>query len=213
MRILPKATLLLLLSAVLPTLARADRNILTPTGLIVPFKSIKAEYLTQTDRDPASIGWVATGLPLNETNVELEVERSFIPNGLHRETFSLQYSPFGNLLTGQAAAVSVGMRDVLNRGRSGRALFAAATRTLSLSRGQEKLFRDVKIHVGIGTNRLDGPFLGFQTKFRAGFSLNAEYTSRHANVSLSVPAVRYIQLKAANIEGRMFYGASFSLSR
>jgi hypothetical protein len=190
--------------------AGADRNVLAPRGLIAVPDSLKLEYAFQASNHRSNLGWLTVGMPSQLYGLELEVERSE-PGGRGRETFSLQYSLTGNAFSDLAPSISVGLRDVLRRGRDGQALFLAATKTLGLSQQQERLLRDWKLHVGYGSSRLGGPFIGMQGRFSFGPTANVEYAARRFNSSVALPVSKYLNLKAYTLDGDLFYGASFVL--
>ena len=162
--------------------------------------------------DRSNLGWVTVGVPGQTLGLELEAER-FELNGKRNSTFGAQYSLTGNAFTDIAPAVSVGVRDLLNDGREGRAFFVAATKSFGLSRQQEHLLRDWKLHLGYGTSRLDGAYVGLQGRFTFGFTANAEYVARRFNAAISWPATRYLNLKVYTLDHNTFFGASFLLMK
>jgi hypothetical protein len=195
---------------VCPAHARADRNVLAPRGLIAVPDSLKLEYAFEGSNGRNNLGWLTIGLPGRLNGLELEAER-FELGGTRRETFSVQYSLTGNAFSDLAPSVSLGVRDVLRRGRDAQALFLVGTKTLGLSQQQERLLQDWKLHVGYGTSRLDGPFVGIQARFALGFTAYAEYVSKRFNASLALPLTKYMNLKAYTLDGDLYYGASFVL--
>lgn len=202
----------LLMLAALSVSARADRNVLAPRGLIAVPNSAQIEFVASAANGHSNLGWLTVGLPIPDVNLELEAAH-FELGGKRNETFSLQYSPLGNLLSREAPVVSVGIRDVLRRGPEGQALFVAATKTLGLSQRQERVLRDWKLHLGVGSSRLGGPFIGVQGRFAMGFTVSAEYAARRFNASIAWPVGRRLLLKASVLNGETFYGASFVVVR
>jgi hypothetical protein len=156
------------------------------------------------------LGWLTIGYPDEALGLELEAERSDW-NRRQRETFALQYSLTGNAFSDLAPAVSVGVRDVLNRGREGRAFFLAATKTFRLSERQEKFLRDWKLHLGYGSNRLNGAYVGVEGRLTLGLTANLEYLAGRLNTAISLPIARYLRLRLYSLDGGLFYGASFAL--
>jgi hypothetical protein len=191
--------------------AFGDRNVLAPRGLVTNPDTAHVEYTFKDTNSRDWLGWVNIGMPKQLIGLELEAE-AFDLGGRRRETMSLQYSLTGNGFTLQAPAISLGVRDLLNRGRERQAAFVAMTKTIGLSAGQEHLFRDIKLHAGLGTSRLEGPFVGFQTKLTLGPTINAEYVARRINASISINAMRFLQLKAYTLDRELFWGASVNLA-
>lgn len=190
--------------------AHADRLVLGPSGLIVVPLSLKAEYALMGSNSRNNLGWLAVGLPEQLHGVELEAER-FELGGQRRETLSVQYSLTGNAFSDLAPSISVGVRDLLNRGRERQSIFLAATKTFKLSQQQEHLLRDWKLNVGYGTSRLGGAFIGVQGRFTLGFVASAEYVARRVNASLAFPVAKFFSLKAYTLDGDLFYGATLRL--
>jgi len=192
--------------------ARADRNVLAPRGLIAEPNSLRLEYASLSADGRTNLGWLTVGWPDEGLGLELEAER-FERGGRRRETLSAQYSLTGNAFSDLAPAVSVGVRDLLNRGRERRAFFLATTKTFGLSRTQERLLREWKLHVGVGSSHLDGPYVGIQGRFAVGFTAHAEYVARRFNGAVTWPVGRYLHLKAYSLDGDLFYGATFTLAK
>ena len=192
--------------------SRADRNVLAPRGLVTNPMAARIEYAVQDRDHDNQLGWINIGMPQQLIGLELEVER-FQLGGQRRETMSVQYSLTGNAFTLEAPAFSVGIRDLLRRGRERQAVFVALTKSIGLSRGQERFLKDFKLHGGLGSSRLEGPFVGFQARLATGPTLSAEYVARRFNASLSVQAIRFLQLKAYSLDGELFWGASLSFTK
>lgn len=192
--------------------AMADRNVLAPRGLIAEPSSLRLEYAALSAGGRTHLGWLTVGWPDEGLGLELEAER-FEQGGRRRETLSAQYSLTGNVFSDLAPAVSIGVRDLLNRGRERRAFFLAATKTFGLSRTQERLLREWKLHVGYGSSRLNGPYVGIQGRFTLGFTVHAEYVARRVNGSVAWPVGRYLNLNAYSLDGDLFYGATFTVTK
>ncbi len=188
--------------------ARADRLVLAPRALITVPDSAKIEFAANFAHPSGNIGWLSVGLPDSLNGFEIEAER-FELGGRRRETGSIQYSFTGNAFTDLAPALAVGIRDVANRGREGRALFAAATKSIRLSQRQESLVRELKLDAGYGTSHMGGPYIGIQGRFPLGFTASAEYLARRFNASIALTVIKHLDLKAYMLNGHAFYGASF----
>jgi hypothetical protein len=187
--------------------ARADRNVLAPRGLVASPGLLRLEYLTHRSDSRSSLGWATFGLPIEDLGLEMEFERLDLSRR-KRETVSLQYTLTGNAFSDIAPAVSVGVRDSLNRGREGRAFYLSMTKTFGLSLAQDRILRDLKAHAGYGSRRLGGLWIGVQGKFRPGFTVHAEYLARRLNASVSWPVSGPLELRAYSLDGNLFYGAS-----
>lgn len=192
--------------------AQADRGVLAPIGLVLSPNSVRLEYIHMASDGRSHLGWLTVGYPDEALGLELEAERSDLDRR-RRETFAVQYSLTGNAFSDLAPAISVGMRDVLNRGREGRAFFLAATKTFRLSESQERILRDWKLHLGYGSNRLNGAYIGVEGRLTLGLTANLEYLAGRFNAALALPIARYIRLRAYTLNGDLFYGASVALIR
>lgn len=188
--------------------ASADRIVLAPRGTIQQAGAVLGELAVQGSHTQNTLGFVDLGIPGNDLGLELEVERDDLWRTT-RETFSLQYLVIPEGLTNNIGpAISVGARDILNRGREGRAFFLAGTKSFPLSRNQERLVRDLKLHGGYGTSHLDGPFVGAEARLTMGFRIMAEYAARRPDFELALPAGKHVTLRAYTLDGSAFYGAS-----
>src|SRR5438445_10257741 len=105
------------------------------------------------------------------------------------------------------------MRDILNRGRERQSLFAAATKSVSLSKRAESVIRDLKLDAGYGTSRMAGPFIGVEGRFTLGFTAKAEYVARTLNAELAIPVTRNVQARLYSLNGHVFYGAALSIRK
>ncbi len=195
------------LMSLLEMRASGDRIVLAPRGLITTPGAARIEFATLADNSRSNIAWINAGLPQQDLGLELEGEH-FELGGQRRETFSLQYTLTGNAFSDFAPAFSVGLRDALNKGREGRSLFAAATKTLGLSLNQEHLIRDLKVHAGYGTSKLGGAYVGLTGRFTLGFTANVEYVAHRFNAEIAVPVARNLQIRGYSLNGDVFYGAS-----
>lgn len=186
--------------------ARADRNVLAPRGLVASPGLLRLEYLLRESDSRSSLGWATFGLPVEDLGLEVEFERLDLSR--KRETVSFQYTLTGNAFSDIAPAVSVGVRDSLNRGREGRAFYLSITKTFGLSLAQDRILRDLKAHAGYGSRRLGGLWIGVQGKFRPGFTVHAEYLAHRLNASVSWPVSGPLEMRAYSLDGSLFYGAS-----
>ena len=206
------AVLMAIMGAATTVPVRADRNILAPRGLVTNPLTASAEYAFQDTDHRNWLGWVNVGMPQQLLGLELEAE-SFRIRGQRRETLSAQYSLTGNGFTMEAPAISIGVRDLLNEGSDRQAIFGAMTKSFPLSLRQERVVRDLKVHAGLGTSSLEGPFVGFQARMTLGPTIGAEYVARRINASISFPVAKVLQLKAYTLDKELFWGATLTIRR
>lgn len=185
--------------------AHAERIVLAPGGLVAAPGSVAAEYVVRSASTRDWFGWVRVGAPRADLGVELELERHQ-DRGVRGTSLSAQYSVTGNAFSDIAPAISVGMRDVLNEGREGRAVFLSLTKTLGLSRSQERLVSNVRIHAGAGSSHMDGLFAGITARLACGPEIGVEVLRRRANASVSLRVLRYGELRAYSLDGRLYFG-------
>jgi len=192
--------------------AHADRDVLAPSGLILPPGVIKLEGMASTRDFATNREWLNIGMPQQIIGLELEAER-FITHGYQRNGLSAQYSFTGNAFTDLAPAISVGVKDLLRTGLESQAAYIVMTKAIPLSERQEKLVRDFKLTVGYGSSTLGGPYAGFQTKLVNGCQLNAEFVAKQLNASFAIPVCQHWQAKVSSIRRDVFYGIGFTLSK
>jgi hypothetical protein len=209
-RILRFSALVLIFAFVTVT-AHADRIVLAPRGLITPPFALGAEYAVRTESPHADIGWLNFGFPQEDLGLEIEVER-IDAAGPPRETFSLQYSLTGNGVVDFAPALSVGIRDILRRGRERQGIFAAASKSIGVPLASERYLRNLKVHIGYGTSAMDGVYAGAEARV-FGLWVGAEYLARKFNAAVSLPLFANLSARAYTLDGSTYVGASFLLRR
>ena len=189
----------------------ADRIVLAPRGLVARPFSIGAEYAVHPYDPRTDIGWLTVGVPQQDLGLEVELER-LSREAESRETFHLQYTLTGNAVADFAPAISVGIRDVLRRGRERQGLFAAATKNIGVPLATERTLQNLKVHVGFGTSAMDGLFAGADARV-LGLSVAAEYYARRFNASVTLPVISNLLLRAYTLDGSTYFGASYSVRR
>jgi hypothetical protein len=185
--------------------SRATRIVLAPGGLVANPSSVAVEYAGRATAARDWLGWVRIGVPQSDLGVEVELERYEL-RGERGTSLSAQYSITGNAFSDIAPAISVGVRDLLDEGREHRAIYLAMTKTIGLSRNQERLAQNVKLHLGVGDSRLDGVFGGLTVRLTCGPEVGAEYVRRTANASVAVRVMRYGDVRVYTLDGHMFLG-------
>lgn len=192
--------------------ARAERIVLAPGGFVLNPGTATVEYVRQGSQPHDYLGWVTIGVPQQDLGLELEVERLEL-GGWRRTAVSAQYSLTGNALSDIAPAISVGVRDLGNSGREGRAFYGSLVKTFGMSRAQERVLRDWKLHLGVGTSHLDGVYAGVEGRLAIGVNAAVEYARRKWNASATVPVGKHFSVKAYSLDGTFFYGAELAFSR
>ncbi len=186
--------------------AYADRIVLAPDGTTIGPVSFKTEFLLTQNRN---LSWLQLS---NKQGVEFEAQLSDIAARYRTvHAFNVQYpvlSEFGAL-----PAVSVGIRDLFGTGNEHRSIYVAATRTVALSDRQLRLVREVRLSAGFGTERMNGLYVGLHTRLTLGATLDAEWYRQRANISLSLPLVRHVQVRASSLDGTIYYGLAFRLTQ
>lgn len=193
--------------------AGADRNVLAPRGLITVPGALKGEFIYKPSGSRPYIGWINYGVPDYDLSLEIEAER-LETAGQPRETLSLQYSFTGNAFTDIAPALSVGVRDVLRRGREAQSFFIAASKQFGLSLSQERVLRSLYLHLGYGTSRLGGLYVGAQAVLPLNLEGRVEYVAHQVNAALELPLVpKRLYLRVNSLDGDVYYGVSFALAK
>jgi hypothetical protein len=189
-------------------MARADRLILSPEGNALPPQGGKMEFALSADRSEQNLSWLQFA---TYEGVELEIERAALNSGAKaRYALDVQYPLTSDL--GNIPAISVGVRDLFGTGLENHSLYLAASRTLPLSDRQLRLLREVRLNVGVGTDRMDGLFAGVQMRLVSGISLYAEYYRQRPNFAIGLTLARGLQAKVYSLDGTIQYGLMFRWS-
>lgn len=189
--------------------ARADRVLLSPQGDTLPPSSLKTEFALSPSKSDESLSWVqiSTG-----QGIEFETQRASLVDDLKaRYVLNVQYPLLYDL--GSYPAVSIGVRDLFGTGQEHKGLYVATTKSFPLSNHQLRYVRSFKLNAGLGTGRLDGPFVGMQAHFTAGMDVYAEIYRRRPNIGIALPLAHNVQARAYSLDGTIFYGLSYSLIR
>jgi hypothetical protein len=190
--------------------AFAERIVLAPGGLTLNPDTAQFEFVASQRGLSTNDSWVTVALPNSLLGLELEVERQE-QAGHPRHTLSLAYSLFGNLFSDIAPAISVGVRDILDNGRDGRAFYAAATKKFDVSESIGKYLRNWQLDAGYGSSHIGGGYVGVSGKFAMGFTGTAEFAARRWNLSVKVPVIRNLNAEAMSLDGDIFYGANYTV--
>jgi hypothetical protein len=189
-----------------PRYARADRIILSPDGNTLPANSMRGEFEISPYRNNGNLAWLQYALPLG---IEIEVQRAdLLPAPRALTSLNIQYPLIPDI--GNYPALSLGVRDLLGTGYEHRSFYVATTKAFALSDRQMHVLRDIRLSAGFGTERIDGLFIGVQARLTLGMSLYAEIYRQRPNVSIGLPVVRNLQVRATSLDGTIFYGLSFS---
>ncbi len=188
--------------------AQADRVVLSPEGMALPPQSVKAEFALSPYRQDQNLAWFQF---TTSEGIELEIERTDLASDPKtRYALNLQYPLVSDL--GTYPAVSVGVRDLFGTGTEDHSIYLAASRSVPLSDRQLRLVRELRLNVGVGTDRMDGLFVGVEARLASGLSLSAEIYRQRPNVSLALPLTHHLQAKLYSLDGTIHYGLAFHWS-
>ena len=193
--------------------ALADRIVLAPKAKTLPAGAWVAEWAAASVSGDRQIGWLALGVPKEDLGVELEYEEMRTPFKTVG-AFSAQYSLIGEAFTNfMAPAISVGIRDIGNTGRQGRAYYVALSRTIGFSEIQEQLLGSLRVHAGVGSNRLGGAYLGADISLPIGLNVAAEVVNRRLDVRARWHLVGPVSVEALSLDGQGYAGLAISVGR
>lgn len=189
--------------------ARADRILLAPQAETLAPNTVKWDFSLSPYRRNESYLWLQYASPVG---IELELQRlELLGDFKKRYAFNIQYPLISDL--GNTPAVSVGVRDLLSTGREHQALYLCVGKSLGLSDRQARVFQELKLEAGVGSGRMNGLFVGALARLRSGLQFQAEVFRQKPNVGLSLPLVRNLQVKISSLDGDVFYGLSYALTR
>jgi hypothetical protein len=204
-------TYLLTLCVLLPFLAgpvRADRILLAPSGEAIAPDTAQGEFLIAPNQNNGNISWLQYGTP---GGIELEGQRTDLISYLAaRYALNIQVPLLVDL--NGLPSLSVGVRDLLGTGDDHRSFYVACTKSFGLSRWQRRVAREFRTTLGFGTERMDGLFIGVQTRLTLGMTLTAEVFRQRPNFGVELPLVRGIQAGVTSFNGTPFYGVTFRLN-
>ena len=189
--------------------ARADRVVLGPTAETMLPNTGKLQFLLGAKPEEANRLWLSYASP---AGIELELERL----DLHTETrkrysFNIEYPILPDF--GAAPAIAVGVRDLAGTGIEHGGLYAVATHSFPLSERVYKVMRTFKASGGIGTGSIGGPFVGIEARFGTDLGVHAELYRRRPNVGISLRMTRNLQANVSSLDGTVYYGLSYALTR
>lgn len=189
--------------------ARADRVILGPSAETLAPNTGRAQFLLSLDPAQGNRQWMNYSSP---AGIELELERV----DLHTErkkrySFNVEYPILPDF--GAAPAIAVGVRDLTGTGIEHGGLYLATTHSFPLSERVYKVMRSFKATGGVGTGSIGGPFVGFEARFGTDFGVHAELYRRRPNVGISLRMMRNLQASAFSLDGSVYYGLSYTLTR
>ena len=179
--------------------AWADRLILAPKGEILPPGQFKIEGMLKPSGERPGVFWVNAGVG------QIELEGMLYDNGTGKMKGSIgaevQLLP-ETLLT---PAVGVGIRDIADNGLQGRAEYLAVTKSIP-TEGLKGLVYDVKLHVGVGLEGIDGFFAGAEAGLPYNLWLAAEHDSHGLNIAGGWSPTRNLQLRVSGLNGDAYLG-------
>lgn len=189
--------------------ARADRVVLTPEASTLVANGFKLETLLAPAKECQNLSWIQISSP---SSIELEFNRfDWRGDSKTRNSFNVQYPLLSDI--GSFPAVSVGVRDLFATGQERLSLYGVIGKSLPLSDRHIRLWREIKISFGAGTGWFNGVFCGIQGRLRNGITVNAELYRYRPNLSVGLPLVRGLQVKALSLSGEVYFGLSYILAR
>lgn len=190
--------------------AKADRVVLAPTGETLNPLNFQTQFALNPERKFRNRIWMRFSTP---QGIEIEAERLDEPIEPKKAyAFNIQY-PFTTELVAGLPAITVGVRDITGTSVEQGSFYLSVTKSIQLSDRQANLTRSFKITAGAGTSKIGGLFVGGYLQLRSGLKLNAEYFRNQQNYSAAIPLNRYLDARAYSLDGRLYYGLSFSLTR
>lgn len=188
---------------------RADRVVLGPSAELLAPNSGKVQFLLGAKPAEANRLWLSYGSP---GGIELELERLDLhTESKKRYSFNIEYPLLPDL--GAAPAIAVGVRDLTGTGIEHGALYAVATHSFPLSERIYKVMRSFKASGGLGTGSIGGPFAGVEARFGTDLDVHAEFYRHRPNIGLSLRLARHVHANAFSLDGSVYYGLSYSLTR
>ncbi len=184
-------------------LAQADRSILAPSGRSIG-TGAKAEILRTDTYGGATMTFIHVGLP---NGLELEAMRDDRPNN-RKNALSAQFTILPD--TGFTPSAVVGLRDVTNETKRGRALYAASSYQLPML-PDNPFIHDITVFGGVGFDGIDGLFGGLEMNLIRGLRARVEYDSRDFNAMIQASPLKGLYLGVGVIGDRLHYGASMTL--
>lgn len=185
-----------------PTLASADRIVTVPTATKISTRAVRGEILTFPGRDTTR-AWLGYGI-----NPLLDAELTFESMNSSSVVGSLNVGYYYLLpITDLAPGIAVGVHDVLNRTRDGRAAYLAVTYRLG---NDGELNQDIPTELSIGAWSRDGGklFVGATLPVAEQLRLFAEHDSIRAAGGFEVRPIPEAAFRVV-FESR---GTGFSLS-
>lgn len=178
--------------------ARADRLIWIPTATT---SRLQAEYMTEIAGNRGVLtGQIGLG---KQFEVLVRHYRKFGGDDSTEVGGQFQVLPEGIA----TPAIALGVWDVANDGPRGRRVFGVISKSVPVINKLPVGIHDIRVHLGVGSNQLSGPFVGGQVGFPFGFRTYAEYDTRHFNAGISWSPLSPLRLKVESWGGDVFAGA------
>lgn len=192
--------------------ARAERVVLAPSARA----TLPAQLLLRSVWDTDSSGrlsWLHIGWPQEDLGAEIELS-SYRLGGRSAETVGLHYSVISEAISNNLApGVAIGVRDLLNRGDEGRAIYLALSKTMPLSEMGERILGTLRLHAGYGSGRMGGGYLGASAETPFRVSVAVELLNRRTNWSASFWPIRPVAVEWLRTSGASYLGLRVVLSR
>jgi hypothetical protein len=177
--------------------AHADKLIWIPTADV---KGVQGEFMSG-DGDGGDV--ITAQLGLGQAFEILG--RRYRSNGRERNEIGgqLQILPEGFATPGLA----IGLWDAADDTSRGRRAFAVLSKKIPGVNFLPTLLRELRVHGGVGTGELSGPFLGALAGLPLGLTLALEASREGFNAGLWWSPLKVVRLKAESWDGDLFFGA------
>ena len=190
----------------------ADRLILIPTGTTLTTGGIKGEFAASSERNDAKAYWVNVGM----SRFEVEGARFQDFGADDVDAVGVQVSVLPE--TTFTPAIALGVRDISDEtgGKGvlydGQSFYLAVSKAIPVTGGVPILFKDMKMHGGVGTGSLGGIFFGVEGTLPIGIRLAGEYDTDDFNLAASYSIIPALRVRASSIKRDFYYGVAFATS-
>lgn len=181
----------------------ADRVLMAPAGRVLDTASVKAEGLASTSDVNDNLLWLQAGTP----TLELQALRDSPEQGSTEWGFGVQ----AELIPGTSfiPGVSVGIRDVGDDTRQGRAFYGAVGIPLPVKYVPIPGVEALTVNLGVGTDSINGVFGSLEMDTNWNVRLLVEHDSHNLNLGAEIPLGEMAGLRAVSLGGDFFVGLRF----
>jgi hypothetical protein len=194
-------TLLLLFSV---SAAYADREIFIPIGNKVPMGSARLEYFDFPAGNNRYDAFAAFGLT---KSIEAEFQLDQFSSNATLGTFSTSYT-FFNPIVDAVPAISVGVRDIMDKTSTGRFAYFAGTYRKSVPGAEGADISEFNFGLGIGRKVL--PFGGMVLPINPAMRLLLEHDGVHGTAGVEFRPVRNFGIRFMATQRETFWSVRYS---